>query len=167
MDGSRKIGYCRRLLVCAAQNAPSSLHPILPHSWVCSSLSCKSQGSLAEAVAKREHSPASAALPVPCATSQERRHSALLTHPGPLCCWGCVFTLPSFQLFPSVGGFILVCSHHLYPSLVALVPGPSQSLAWDWDHEVQSLGLPKSRLWHTLPSCFLSLQHTCSLLVNP
>ncbi|KAF5911011.1 hypothetical protein HPG69_000976 [Diceros bicornis minor] len=38
VDGSRKIGYCRRFL------------PARLHGWACSSLSCKSQGSLAVVV---------------------------------------------------------------------------------------------------------------------
>ncbi|XP_054567956.1 DENN domain-containing protein 2D isoform X2 [Eptesicus fuscus] len=70
VDGSRKIGYCRRLLVCAAQNCPLLSAACWRHSGAGSGLRCTSQAPGSGGC--REHGPAPAAIPPAAALGSPR-----------------------------------------------------------------------------------------------
>lgn len=174
VDGSRKIGYCRRLLVCAAQN-----HPLL--SAACSApqlglLKPRLQKPRLPAVlVVARAQPSSAAMSVFSAASCERGHRPPSHLPrGPLRpCFD--FSCPRLSPVPPCG------RRHPNPLSAASIrasspfppipppPRASQSLPGDLEDEVHSFGLSKPLLQCSPPTqaTSASLHHSCFLSAHP
>lgn len=134
------------------RTAPSSLQPNQLHSWACSSLSCKSPGSLAGVVVERAQPSSSSHVSALC-NPTGMGHTPLLAHPGDLCWPRSGLCSPQLSTAPLCGRLHPNPLHLLPPGLGAMAPGASAST----DRDVNNCS------WLCSIAISSPLQYTCPL----